>query len=148
MNRKLTREEAVKILYIMDILNCYDMNIVKDYINHCGNVDMNDEELEFKAFNINHIDMEYLNKTIDDVLKNLDEINSLITDNSKGWKLNRIAKVDLAILRISIAEIIYNPKIPESVSINEAVEISKKYSVDESYKFINGLLGSIYRGLK
>jgi transcription antitermination protein NusB len=147
MNRKLTREEAVKVLYTMDIRNLYDMQICEDYIAHCGNIELDDDDLEFKSLNSSHIDMEYLNKTVSDIINNLENINSIIADNSKGWKLNRIAKVDLAILRVAVAEIVYNPLIPESVSINEAVELSKKYSIDESHKFINGVLGSVYRGL-
>ncbi len=142
MNRKITREEAVKILYTMDISNEYDIKILQDYLNHFSN-----ESSEDLEFNIEAIDIEYLNKTLNDAINNLDNIDKKIIENAKGWKINRIAKVDLAILRVALAEIIYNPLIPESVSINEAVEISKKYSIDESHKFINGILGSIYRGL-
>ncbi len=142
MNRKITREEAVKILYTMDISNSYDINLVQDYLEHFTNESSDDLE-----FNIEAVDIEYLNKTLLDAIDNLDIIDKKITDNAKGWKINRIAKVDLAILRVALAEIIYNPLIPESVSINEAVEISKKYSIDDSHKFINGILGSIYRGL-
>ena len=142
MNRKITREEAVKILYTMDIKSNYDINMVQDYLNHFTNEKSDDLE-----FNIEAIDMDYLNKTLSDAINNLDNIDKKIIDNAKGWKINRIAKVDHAILRVALAENIYNPLIPESVSINEAVEISKKYSIDESHKFINGILGSIYRGL-
>lgn len=142
MNRKITREEAVKILYTMDINNSYDINLVQDYLEHFTNESSDDLE-----FSIEAVDIEYLNKTLLDAIDNLDIIDKKITDNAKGWKINRIAKVDLAILRVALAEIIYNPLIPESVSINEAVEISKKYSIDDSHKFINGILGSIYRGL-
>ncbi len=142
MNRKITREEAVKILYTMDISNSYDINLVQDYLEHFTNESSDDLE-----FSIEAVDTEYLNKTLLDAIDNLDTIDKKITDNAKGWKINRIAKVDLAILRVALAEIIYNPLIPESVSINEAVEISKKYSIDDSHKFINGILGSIYRGL-
>lgn len=144
MNRKITREEAIKILYSMDIANCYDSKIIDEYINHfteeAGNEDY--------KFSIEALDKEYLYKTIEDVIDNLDIIDKKIIDNSKGWKINRIAKVDLAILRVAIAEIIYNSSIPGSVSINEAVEISKRYSVDDSHKYINGVLGSVYRGLQ
>ena len=142
MNRKITREESVKILYTMDINNSYDINLVQDYLEHFTNESSDDLE-----FSIEAVDIEYLNKTLLDAIDNLDIIDKKITDNAKGWKINRIAKVDLAILRVALAEIIYNPLIPESVSINEAVEISKKYSIDDSHKFINGILGSIYRGL-
>lgn len=130
MKRKETREEAVKIAYCMDINKEFDKELPCKYINH---------------FEIEGVDSEYLNKTMDDLIDNLDTIDKYITDNSKDWKINRIAKVDLAVLRVAISEILYNSSIPASVSINEAVEISKKYSNDDSHKFINGILGTVVR---
>jgi len=82
---------------------------------------------------------------MDDMIDHLEIIDNYITENSKDWKISRIAKVDLAILRVALSEILYNASIPESVSINEAVEISKKYSNEDSHKFINGLLGTVVR---
>lgn len=132
MKRKETREEAVKIAYSMDINKNFDKSIPDLYVEHFG---------------LDHIDFEYLNKTISDMIDNLDAIDKYITDNSKDWKISRIAKVDLAILRISLSEILYNDTIPNSVSINEAVEISKKYSNEDSHKYINGILGTVVRDL-
>lgn len=132
MKRKETREEAVKISYCMDINKDFDKNLPCKFINH---------------FEIEDVDTDYLNKTIDDLIDNIEVIDRYITDNSKDWKINRIAKVDLAVLRVAIAEILYNDQIPESVSINEAVEISKKYSNEDSHKFINGILGTVVRSI-
>jgi N utilization substance protein B len=64
--------------------------------------------------------------------------------SAENWKIERIAKVDLAILRLSIGEIMYMD-IPVSVSINEAVELAKKFGTDDSAKFINGVLGKVSR---
>lgn len=132
MKRKETREEAVKIAYSMDINKYLDMEFTDMYIEH---------------FELEDIDLEYLNKTVKDMLDNLDIIDKHIKDNSKDWKISRIAKVDLAILRISLSEILYNNTIPYSVSINEAVEISKKYSNEDSHKYINGILGTVVRDI-
>ena len=142
MNRKFTREETIKILYSMDIANVYDIKVVQDYLDHFANE--NSDDLKFK---IEDIDMDYLNKTILDIINNLETIDKKIEDNSKTWRLNRIAKIDLSILRVALAEILYNELIPNATSINEAVKISKRYSADESYKFINGILGSVCRSL-
>ena len=142
MNRKITREEAIKILYSMDIGNEYDIKFVQDYLDHFSNEDSDD-----LTFNIEAIDINYLNKTTLDIINNLEIIDKKIEDNSKTWKINRIAKIDLSILRVALAEILYNELIPNATSINEAVKISKKYSADESYKFINGILGSVCRSL-
>ncbi|RCX16801.1 NusB antitermination factor [Anaerobacterium chartisolvens] len=62
---------------------------------------------------------------------------------SKGWKINRISRVDISILRLSIYEIGFRDDIPFNVSINEAVELAKKYSNEEAGAFINGILGKI-----
>jgi len=142
MNRKITREEAIKILYSMDIGNVYDIKFVQDYLDHFANEDSDD-----LTFNIEAIDINYLDKTVLDIINNLETIDKKIEDNSKTWKINRIAKIDLSILRVALAEILYNELIPNATSINEAVKISKKYSADESYKFINGILGSVCRSL-
>lgn len=142
MNRRITREEAVKIVYLMDVNNDYNVDVIDSYLEHFQN-----EDFENYIFKEENIDKDYLVKTVKDVVENLDAINEKINDNSKGWRLNRIAKVDLAILRVAIAEILYDKSIPESVSINEAVEISKTYSNEDSHKFINGILGTVYRGL-
>ena len=133
MKRKETREEAVKIAYSMDVNKELSTFNLKEYIDH---------------FELEEMDVDYLDKTIIDMITNMEEIDKYIIDNSKDWKISRIAKVDLAVLRIALAEILYNETIPESVSINEAVEISKKFSNEDSHKFINGILGTVVRCIK
>lgn len=74
-----------------------------------------------------------------------DEIDALISRFlKKGWSLSRISKASLAILRLAFYEITYLENIPEKVSVNEAVELAKKYTIDE-YRFVNGILGSYLR---
>ena len=63
----------------------------------------------------------------------------------EGWSIYRLAKVDLAVLRVDIYEILYRHDIPLEVSINEAIEIVKKYSAEDSFRFVNGVLGSFVR---
>ena len=76
------------------------------------------------------------------------ESDRLIEANLRGWKLARLPKVTLAILRLAIAEIMLFDDVPDSVSANEAVELAKKYGGDEAPSFINGLLGTVIRGKK
>ncbi|MEG2189609.1 MAG: transcription antitermination factor NusB, partial [Christensenella sp.] len=64
---------------------------------------------------------------------------------SKSWRIERIAKVDLAILRLAIYELLFIDDIPAKVTVNEAVELAKKYSDEKSYQFVNGLLGGYLR---
>ncbi len=80
------------------------------------------------------------------VFDNLDEIDGIISDNiSKGWTINRISKVSLAILRLAIYEIKYMDDIPDAVSVDEAVELCKTYSVQDDAAFVNGVLGTVIR---
>ncbi len=80
-----------------------------------------------------------------EVFENKDEFDEIIERYSNGWKLNRIPKVNLSILRLALYEIIYVDGVPENVAINEAVELAKKYSGKEDFAFINGILGSYSR---
>lgn len=77
--------------------------------------------------------------------EHIEEIDSIINQNSVGWKLERLPKVSLAIMRLAICEILYVPSIPSGVSINEAVELAKKFASQEDASFINGILGKYVR---
>lgn len=89
------------------------------------------------------VNSSYVNNTLTEIIDKLEEIDNVISNNLKDWKLERLSKMDRQILRISAYEILHSD-IPYKVSINEAVELSKKYSEkDESYKFINGVLKGI-----
>jgi N utilization substance protein B len=76
-------------------------------------------------------------------VENLDVIDELIEKNTKNWSIQRIAKVDLAILRLAIYEMLFRRDIPPVVSVNEAIELGKELSTDESNRFINGVLDNV-----
>ena len=76
-----------------------------------------------------------------------DEIYGMIEKNLVGWTIKRISKVSLAVLRLAVCEILYFDDIPVSVSINEAVEITKKYSTAQDASFVNGVLGSVSKSV-
>ena len=99
------------------------------------------ELLEFEVDDVSG--SEYVTRTLDDIFAKKEQIDEIISNNLKGWKLERLSKMDRQILRISTYEILFTD-IPYKVSINEAVELSKKYSEkDDSYKVINGVLKGI-----
>lgn len=82
------------------------------------------------------------------VENNLEEIDKIISDHlSAKWKLNRISKVSLSILRLAVYEMKFVEDIPTNVTINEAVELSKKFSGEEEYKFVNGILGAVSKDI-
>lgn len=85
----------------------------------------------------------FIMKLVTGVFSNLEKIDDIIKKHSNEWDLDRMASTDRNIIRLAVFEILYCDDIPFSVSINEAVEIAKKYCSANSYKFINGLLGSI-----
>ncbi len=76
-------------------------------------------------------------------IENIERIDAAIKKNAEHWDIDRIGKVDLAILRISVYALLFQPDIPAMVTIDEAVEIAKQFGGPDSYKFINGILDSI-----
>ncbi|MBI9076135.1 MAG: transcription antitermination factor NusB [Desulfatibacillum sp.] len=78
------------------------------------------------------------------VIDNRDEIDQLIEQHSKNWKLYRISSVDLNLMRIAVYEFLHCPEVPRRVSINEAIDIGKRFGTEESGAFINGILDSIH----
>lgn len=132
MGRKVARESAMKFLYQMDVNKDYSISEIDKFLEYG---EYNDEEYE------------YIKEVTEFVIENTEDIDNKIVKFAQGWKINRFAKVDLAILRIAIYEILNRDDIPKEVSINEALEISKKYSSSESGKFLNGILGSFVRAM-
>ena len=76
-----------------------------------------------------------------------EEINEIIEKNIQGWKMNRLSRVSLAVLRLAVYELLWEPEVPVKVSINEAIELAKKYGGADDGPFVNGVLGSVAKGL-
>lgn len=131
MNRRENRELCMKILYQMGATKDFTENRVDEYVAY--------EEISQEGF-------KYGRQLISTYLQNKEAVDEAIQKNSKGWKLERIAKVDLAILRMASTELLFLKETPVKVVINEAVEIGKIYADKDSYSFINGILGSVANG--
>lgn len=133
MSRKASREAVMKLLFELD----YEINGADDILNNF----LEENKLDSG-------DSEYISNVIKGTINNLHNIDSIIEKYSKGWKISRLVRIDLAILRLATYELKYSD-VPESVVINEAVELAKKYGTDKSSSFINGILASITKeGLK
>lgn len=130
MGRKVARESTMQLLYQMDLKNDFSKDVIDIFF----------ENNEFEPDEI-----EYINKVTKGVSENIESIDSFVEKYSEGWAIKRIAKIDLAILRIAIFEILYIEGMPPQVSINEAVDIAKKYGTDQSSNYINGLLGTFLK---
>lgn len=126
MSRRASRETSMKLLYQLDL----QKEDKKEQI---------DEVLAEEG--IDEKDKEYILDVIEGVHSNIEAIDSLIESGLKGWKLDRISKVELAILRLALYEMKYRDDIPAKVSFNEAIELTKKYVGNDKTAFINGLLG-------
>jgi N utilization substance protein B len=126
VSRKEARELAFQGIYQMDILKEKARTIIDSLLS----------ERPIK-------DMEYFQDILLGVEEHLEIIDEKIKKFSKNWKLERLSKVDKAILRLGIYEILFKEDVPDIVAINEGVELAKNYSNEESPKFINGLLDQI-----
>lgn len=103
-----------------------------------------DENFEIYEENIESVG-DYARSIALGVEEKKDILDELIEKYSKGWKVKRLPKVNLAILRLAAYEILFVDDVPESVAINEAVELAKKYSGESDYSFINGVLGALVK---
>jgi N utilization substance protein B len=88
---------------------------------------------------------DYVMTLIHNLCQNIEEIDTIINENSKGWPVTRMPKADLAIIRVAVCEMKYISDIPNAVSINEAVELAKAYGTEQSPKFVNAVLSKIQK---
>ncbi len=91
---------------------------------------------------------EYIKKAYFNICEKRNEIDKVIGDHSNGWKTSRLTNVSRSILRLCVYELLYENDIPSSVSINEAVELAKKYDEEKARAFINGVLNSVKNSLE
>jgi len=130
MNRTEARELFMQLLFQMEAQKDFGSDIKTRFFNESIG--------DSKQANY----LERLCSLIDDYLSEADDLIESCSDN---WKLERICKVDLAVMRTAVLEIMHMEDIPDSVAINEAVEIAKKYGTEDSGKFVNGILGKVVK---
>lgn len=128
--RRVSRELALEVLYRVEIGVQKKEEILADSLSR------RNYSKEIKVFAVD---------LISKALANIQGIDKLISQTAKNWSLKRIAILDKNILRLAITELLYFPEIPPKVSIDEAIEIAKKYSTEKSGMFINGILDKIMK---
>ena len=135
MKRQKSREKAMELLFSMELSkNTYEETIetfIEDY------------EMDLKT-----IDVDYIKNVVKVVTDNLEDIDSRIVNALVKWKLDRVSKVNLTILRLAVGEMLFVDDVPGSVAINEAVELTKKYSDEKSTSFVNGVLDKVLKTLE
>ena len=132
MSRRAARDTALRLFYeyaITGEFNPATMDVMRD----CFDKGMNDNARAYVA------------RMIELFKTHKDEVDAVIQTNSKNWSISHMAKVELSILRIGVCEIFYCGDIHESITINECVELAKKYSSDKSSRFVNGVLGAVLK---
>lgn len=138
MTRREIRENVFRMLFRLEF---HDQAEFEEQLGFF------DEELqaEFgysdeKQPEISGEDLAYINEKCSAVKEHLSELDAAINEKSKGWKTSRMGKADVSIIRLAVYEMMYEEDIPVKVSINEAVELAKKYGTDDSSSFVNGIL--------
>lgn len=136
MNRSAIREKAFELIYSLEIQK-QDSSLNKEDLQEAVDLYIENNEITDKSAK------EYIQDAVFGIEKNKENIVNQIEKNlKKDWKIDRISKIDLAILKLAIYEIQYK-ELPFKVVINEAVELAKKYGEDSSKNFVNGVLASI-----
>ena len=134
MKRSAIRELTFRLIYSLEIQKAEDLEEQIELYLECNEVE--DDEAK-----------EYIKDAIIGINKNINEIQGLIEKNLKAdWKIDRISKIDLSLLKLAIYEIKYK-NIPYKVAINESLELAKKYGEETSKNFINGILASVVKEL-
>lgn len=128
MSRKKSREFAFRLVF--------------EKFFHEPDIDIFEN---MEDFVLDDNDKEFVNNLIDGINNHYENIMNIIKDNIEGYELDRIYKVDLAILVLAIYELKFENSTPDKVVLNEAIELSKKYSTDKSFSFINGVLAKILK---
>lgn len=132
MNRYKIRENVFKLLFLKEFYDTEEMD---------EQTELYFEREEFE--NLMKEDKSNLVLRYNSVMEVVDSIDGVLNEISDGWSVDRMGKVELSILRLAVYEIKYDDSVPDSVAINEAVELAKKYGQDESFSFINGILAKL-----
>ena len=136
VNRTITRENAMRVLYQIFL---YKKNKI-DYTTN-GVIEEYMDNIPLEEHKI--INTEFLKELVEGVLNNINDIDNNISKYLENWTIDRLGLTDQAIIRISVYELLYT-NTPNLVCINEAIELSKKYSDEKVSKMINGVLDKIY----
>lgn len=139
MGRRESRETAVKVIFQYEFQEKTADELVNGYFENIDDYESDEEQ------KTEDLEKDYILEVVKGTLEHRKEFLELIDKTATDWKIERMAKMDLAVLTVALYEIFYKDDIPDSVAINEAVDIAKKYGRDEASKFVNGVLGTIYR---
>lgn len=136
MSRRELREQIFKYIFRVEFNDREEMPEQEQFFFEMLKMEAQERELQ----EIRDEDAAYISNKSSKIIEKLDEIDAMINKQAKGWTTQRMGKVDLAILRLAVYEIVYDADVPTGVAINEAVELAKKFGQEESSGFVNGVL--------
>lgn len=153
MDIKMTRREVREVAFMVLFQTEFRLDVsIDDTVSQYYTMDsksIDDEDESTSVVKLSPQDRQYIEAVVNGVKEHKNELDNIISGFSRGWTIERLIKVDVAVLRYCIYEMKYmSDKTPPEVSINEAVEIAKKYGTDKSKAFVNGVLSSYYKELK
>lgn len=131
MSRRLARETALQVLFQLDFTG-EEKDSLEQVIQHWA-----------EEFAVPEKSIQFTRELIEGTLRNKEEIDKTISSTAHEWALDRMNTVDRNLMRLAIYEMLYDSETPQRVTINEAIEIAKKYGSEDSAKFINGILDKL-----
>lgn len=148
MTRSEIREHIFRLVFRLEFNDVSEMPAqLSRYFEDVYKDEDEDGAEGFKICHFSDDEEAYIKAKYDNIVTRLSELDDIINKNSKGWDVSRIGKVDLAILRLAVYEVLFDDDIPVGVAIDEAVELAKKYGQDESSSFVNGILASVAKSI-
>jgi N utilization substance protein B len=132
-SRRKSREVALQVLYLLE----YQTTDIEEAIAHFWRED----ELDSKT-------VQFTRELVEGTRGNVEKLDEYIDKSSEHWRLDRMALIDINVMRLAVYEFLYTPQTPRKVVINEALEIAKRFSSEESTQFVNGILDNVRKLLE
>ena len=129
MSRKSSREKAMELSFGVELSKDSPEEAIETFVD------------------IKNLDLGYIKEVLYGVDSKKEELDSIIKSNLQNWKIERIAKINLTILRLAVLEMKYIEDVPAKVALNEALELAKKYSDEKSVSFVNAVLDKVLKSL-
>ena len=135
MKRQKSREKAMELSFGVELSKDSPEEAIETFVdNYDGD--------------IKRLDLGYIKEVLFGIDSKKEELDSIIKSNLQNWKIERVAKINLTILRLAVLEMKYIEDVPAKVALNEALELTKKYSDDKSVSFVNGALDKAFKNIK
>lgn len=147
MTRTIAREIAVQLSFALAMHPEDEIQMLEDFFDRAYFSSLAQEDALFAEYP-DKKQLRYILALCAGTVEKRVELDGYIEKYSQGWKLGRISRTALAILRCCLYELLYMPDVPDAAAINEAVELAKGYEEPDTVSFINGILGSFMRGEK